>query len=162
MGDVLISELERAFEDEKARKETIEKRGLGVLTSASAFITTIFAVAAAISDKRDWPAAAAALLVGGACMLLLSGALGLYCSATPRAYLRIDPRSMLKMASASEWSLEGDDAVRQFSLARIHILRQWTAKNQTTARVLAVAVGVELLGVCLASGSLLALVAQKA
>jgi hypothetical protein len=161
MGDVLVSELGRAFEDEKARKETIEKRGLGVLTSASAFITTIFAIAAAISDKRDWPVAATVLLASGASMLLLSGTLGLYCSAAPRAYLRIDPRSMLKMAAPSEWGLEGDDAVRQFALARVHILRQWTAKNQSTAWVLTAAVCVELLGVCLSSSSLLSLVAHK-
>jgi len=161
MGDVLVSELSRAFEEEKARKETIEKRGLGVLTSASAFITTIFAVAAAVSDKRDWPASATVLLISGACLLLLSGGLGLYCSAAPRAYLRIDPRSLLTLAAPLQWGLEGDDASRQFALARVHILRQWTAKNQSTAKVLATAVFVELIGVFLSSSSLLPLVAHK-
>ena len=150
VGAVVDSTLDDLIANERAKKSSMETRGLAVITSSGTLVTLLLALSA-LATKADGFAPTTTerwlLLLGGAAFVVAAAG-GLF-SHAPTNYLDIDPQSLAQMAQAEVWSTVGEDAALAIALGRIAVLNDMRRRTEIKARVLVTATVCEVLAVLL-------------
>jgi hypothetical protein len=139
---------------EDARKESLEKRGLSLITSSGALVTVLFGLAAFVTDSDDFklPDSANVLL---SLALIAFFASGLFAIATnfPMNYEEVEP-SELRTAIKERWEDTQRVAERETSFTRIKVLLSARRQNGRKASLLFVSIVAQVAGVGFVAASL--------
>jgi hypothetical protein len=137
---------------ERARKASLESRGLAVITSSGTLVTLLLGLAALITKGTEFRLTEAErwLLAAAALLFVLAGAIGIVCNA-PARYLQIEPGSLTGLLSPEAWTLEGTSARRELTAAKLAELADARRRNEWKARLLAGAMAVQGAAIILAA-----------
>ena len=152
VGEALVPFLDDQMSTERARKSSLEARGIAVVSTSGALVTLLLGVVAAARGPQGFAVAlpVRAVLVAAMALFIAASLLGIYVNA-PSGYFDVDPGGLRVLATPANWIRPGDEARRQLTAARVETLVKARSRNQVKARVLLLAVGAEAVGVGLAA-----------
>jgi hypothetical protein len=135
---------------ERARKDLLPERAMRVITTCGALVTLLLALSAFITQADEFvlPHLSQWLLSGAAAMFVVAAVLAIAAS-RPSMYLQLDPASLQTLVAERTWEAPGIRAAREVTVAQLVELSDTRARNQRRARLIAVALGIEVLGVLL-------------
>lgn len=138
--------------DERVRKDSLESRGVGIMTSSGTLVTLLLALSAVVTQAKDYRPSGSVLtlLAISAIVFVMAAALSTY-NNSPARYLEIDASSLRTLTAAGTWDAAGSEARRQIAAARLEILRNWQEVNQSRARILTFAMFLEIAGILVAA-----------
>jgi hypothetical protein len=150
VGEVCRDLLDDQFGVESAKKESLETRGLAVITTSGTLVTLLLALASVITKTGGLtPSLGPRLLLLAALVaFVISATLGIYCNA-PLHMKELDPGSLGGLTDEDVWMEPGYHAQRELSLAQLEILATQRGANEIKARVLLMAASVEVAAVLL-------------
>ncbi|TCC40840.1 hypothetical protein [Kribbella speibonae] len=159
-GDALRGELQETMAAERAKKSTVEAKGLSVISTSGALLTILlgFAALVGLRDGERPSSTVVLVLTVGMALLALACLLGIACN-LPGRYLELQPESLLSMTPVSVWREDGADARRELSLAHLEIITQWRRLNEIRGWMLLVAILLEVLGIFVVGGAVVAVAA---
>jgi hypothetical protein len=148
--------------EERARKTSIEQRGVGVITTSGALVTLLFGLSAlatksqsfVLSDPARWTLLIAVVLFLAASVLGLATNWAL-------SYFEVTVPSMRTLVEPEGWSEEATEAARQAAEARVDIIESFRSNNQMKGWMLRAAMGVEILAVATLAVSVAIVLAQR-
>jgi hypothetical protein len=125
-ADAILGLIDAQLAEERARKGSLEARGLALITSSGAFVTVTLGIAALVDSKAGYslPETAQDSLVLGAVFLLIAAVLGVMCN-LPLDYDEPKPDSMQdRLREYGHLSLfEGQKAVADSQTASLKAAR---------------------------------------
>ncbi|HEU5062846.1 MAG TPA: hypothetical protein VFT79_06805 [Solirubrobacterales bacterium] len=129
------------------RKESIEKRGLAVITSSGTIVSLLFGLVAVLTgvEKYELPAGAEPWL-GCALAGFITATLAGIVTNVPLHYQAVEPDE-LKKAVKSHWSDAPEVAEQRVAATEIKVLASAQRKNSIKGWVLVVAVSAQLFAV---------------
>lgn len=136
--------LQDQLTEERSTKSSLEARAVGVITSAGALVTLIFALAALVTKSATYELPDSARMVLGATLLVfVAAAVVAIIAARPGSYQEVSNSSLQAIATQEAMSapaLQGEAEIANI-LARI--IERARQKNGVKARFLRVAVALE-------------------
>jgi hypothetical protein len=138
--------------EERARKTSLEQRGIAVITTSAGLGTLLFGFAALTSSKKALPPDAKDLLIAALALFVFAAVGGLITN-FPRRYAEADVKAMGKRVSYEEWhDPHVAEAYRSNARLNYHIVRHARKVNRNKALTLWAAFACELLAlVCVAA-----------
>jgi hypothetical protein len=139
------------IDEQEARKESIEKRGLAVVTTSGTIVSLLFGLVAVLTgaDKYELPSGAEPWLggaLGAFAVALLAGIV----TNVPLLYLGVEPKE-LRHAIDSFWNDSSDTAEKRVAATHVKILARAKALNAAKGWILVGAYCAQLVAVvCLA------------
>jgi hypothetical protein len=149
-----------ALNQEYARKQSLEQRGLAVITTAGTLVSLIFGFAVFAGAKAlDLPTGTKFLLGFGLGFFLLSAIFGLRINRPLRNYYApVAVRSLRHAVEPDNWIGSAVEASRKVSEYRVSELDAWRNGNGIKANALHRAVMAETAGVALITGGIMVLI----
>jgi hypothetical protein len=148
VGDVLNQLLVSELESERKKKDTLENRGLAIISTSGILATLLLSLAGALVKLGEVHVTRVALVstIVAAGLFTLAAILGVIVN-LPLRYVEIEPESLCSMTSQTAWALPGGSASRQIAVAQINVLSDWRVMSRLKARVLVTAALAETLAV---------------
>jgi hypothetical protein len=130
-----------------SRKDSLEQRGLAVVTTSGALVTLLFGLVAVLTDVTDFalPNAARPWLYSALGLFFLA-ALGALLTNAPLRYVTVKPED-LREAARTRWEDSAKAAHRKVFITRVNVMADTKRKNDLKGRVLLAAMAAEVLAV---------------
>ncbi len=162
-GPLVADYIKEQVEREDARKESLEKRGIGVITTAGALVTLLFGLAALstqASQTFELPSSAAVFLAISVVFFFGAALLGILTN-VPLVVrgLRLEG---VRAAVKSDWAQLEPDIRRNEALTNLDILESAKERNHVKAVLLFWAMGLEVLAVVMVGAAVGIVVAPLA
>ncbi len=156
VGAAASTFIDAELDTERDRKSSLESRGLGVITTSGTLVTLLFALAALVTQVSGFSPTnlTRSFLAGAAIFFVVAAVFGIWCN-TPIPYFQVDPASLVVLVEPSTWIEDGVDARRELAAARLAELADSRARNESKARLLAIAVVGEVLGIAMTATGIL-------
>jgi hypothetical protein len=151
--------IEAELAAEAARKQSMEQRGLGVITTAGALLTLLLAMLSAepFEQLRAVPATRAFLVVA-ATLLALAEIAGLAAN-VPLGYRHFGVDDLAEMVGERGWREPADVAEWRVAQSRADFVAVNRRKNLLKARLIQCAFTLEVLAICAIAAALVSLAA---
>lgn len=135
--------------EERARKASLEQRGLAVITSSGTIVALLFGLTAVATKAQSFqlPPAAAMPLAMAALAFVVAAILGLGVNWTAY-YTEVEPEGLLGLQD-EDWAGDEADAAKAVAVAWTKIVEGARPKNNAKANVLRTAMIAELGGIVL-------------
>jgi len=133
--------------DQNARKNSIEQRGIAVVTTSGALVSLLFGLTAVLTGARHYhlPAAAKPWLSAAMAAFVL-GAIGGIVTNLPLFYIGVRP-SELRSAVKKRWHDSVEDAEQRVAATQVKVLARAKTLNTVKGFVLFGAIGAEVAAV---------------
>jgi hypothetical protein len=149
--------IEAELQAETARRQSMEQRGLGVITTSGALLTLLLALLSARPFARlQEDAAAAGFLIASATLLGLAEAAGLAAN-LPLGYRFFGVDDLAEMVSESGWREGPGVAEWRIAQSRAAFVAVNRRKNRIKATFIRCALGFEVLALCAIAAALVSL-----
>jgi len=158
--DVYAAMISDALGREYDRKQSLEQRGLAVITTAGTLVSLIFGFAVFAGAKAiHLPLAAKVLLGLGLAAFLLAAVFGLQINRPLGSYYApVAVKDLREAVKPGNWTGEPVEAARQIAVFQVSELDSWRNGNGIKANALHRAVAAETAGVALITAGILALI----
>ena len=139
--------MEAELADQRTNKTSLEQRGVAVVTTSGVLVTLLFAMAAVVTKRENFqlPTAAEPWLYAALASFVLAAACGLLAT-VPLRYKGAAGAALHKVA-VEKWDDSARVALRRVTVTRIKILASYRRGNNLKGRILAFAIGLEMLAV---------------
>lgn len=147
-GSTVYSEyIKDQIAEQEARKESIEKRGLAVITTAGTIVSLLFGLVAVLTgtDKYTLPSGAEPWL-GGALIAFVVAALAGIVTNMPLLYLAVEVPELRRLID-DFWSDKPEVAEKRVAATQLKVLTRAKSLNATKGWILVGAIATELVGV---------------
>lgn len=144
--DELITAL---LTEERERKQSIEQRGLAVVTSSGTLATLLFGLAALVteSDSFQLPDSAKTFLIAAVMSFGFAGVLAIFTN-KPLRYAEPGRDWLMKLVAPQVWDRTTRAlAARRAAEARIQSIVSFRDKNKEKVRLLTAAITLQVIGV---------------
>jgi hypothetical protein len=146
-GERLSAFVETELAKEEARRESIEKRGLSVVTVAAGILGLVSALHGVSGTGRgDQPSHVGHVLLTASAVLVVAGTIAGAMTNAPRRYRLIDPEELLASAPTL-WQQSPDATDRALFASNLTFLRDAQRTNDARARFLFAALTLSGLGI---------------
>jgi hypothetical protein len=147
-GLVYVELLKEELQEERARKTSLEQRGLSVITSSGTLVTLLFALAAVVTGSKSFSGVdrAPKVLLVIALALFIIAALGGILTNWPLGYGEPNPSDLTRLI-ATEWSSSVQEATAATAEARADVIGVAKSRNDLKATALVAAMVAEVLAV---------------
>jgi len=148
---VYLEYVKEQVTEQDERKDSIEKRGLAVITSSGTIVSLLFALVAILTgvDKYELPNGAEPWLGIALGAFAISSLAGILTNA-PLRYRSVEA-SELRKATRKFWGDSPDKAEKRVAVTEVEVLETAKSINTIKAWILVAAIGFQLLAViCLA------------
>jgi uncharacterized membrane protein (DUF106 family) len=137
------------YDAEADRKNSLEQRGIGVITTSGTLVTLVFALVAVVIGGEHFRLPHEAhiplyLAIG----FFIAAILTAIFTNVPRKFQRVDPNELDTVVKTSRWADSSSDAIRNVAATRLTELKSAQQRNQQTAKVLMVAMLCEVIAIC--------------
>lgn len=142
----LISE---QLEEERARKQSLEQRGLAVVTSSGTLVTLLFALAALVTKPETFqlPPDSKKYLAVAVGAFAIAGVLGIFTN-KPLRYEEPSTDWLRSLTAPTIWNNASEAiAARRAAESRVNTIDSFRSKNVQKVRLLAFAIGLEVVAV---------------
>ena len=148
VGDAFSQLISDQLVEERARKTSLEQRGVGVITTSGALVTLLFGLSALVSNNQQWvlPDYVRPILALAVLLFLVASVLGLATNWT-LSYIEVESVGMRDLATPGHWQTVPAEAARLAAEARIDIIEGFRSKDEIKAWVLRAAIGAEIAAV---------------
>ena len=159
-NEIYSAVITTALDQEYTRKQSLEQRGLAVITTAGTLVSLIFGFAVFAGTRAiHLPLGAKLLLGAGLVAFLLAAVFGLRINRPLSTYYAPVAVSSLRRAVEPEnWTGDGIEASRRVAEYRVSELDSWRNGNGLKANALHRAVAAETAGVALIAAGILVLI----
>ena len=142
--------LEDQIADERERRESLESRGAGVITTGGVIVSLVVGVAAAFTDpsKVDVPHVSLVLTYVALTSLLVAAVLAI-AVVLPTKYQGVDPMSFVRLLEEHWWNAPLGPTDRRTAEAQLSVLISTRRANRDKAILLSFALGAEAIAVVL-------------
>lgn len=139
---------------ERARKASIEARGLSVITTSGALVTLLFALGSLVSgaDSHELPTGARWLLIS-ALFLFLGAAIGGIVANFPLRYREVAIPALRSLTQPELWNRAGQSGTRRLAEAAVNVLERARDTNAYKVRALLVGLVLEVGAVVAVAGA---------
>lgn len=147
-GSTVYSEyIQDQIAEQEARKESIEKRGLAVITTTGTIVSLLFGLVAVLTgtDKYTLPSGAE-LWLGGALIAFVLAALAGIVTNMPLLYLAVEVPELRRLID-DFWSDEPEVAEKRVAATQLKVLTRAKSLNATKGWILVGAIAIELAGI---------------
>lgn len=141
--------------EERARKQSLEQRGLAVITSSGTMVTLLFALAALVTNDDDFVISGSSkfLLAGAATSFSVAAVLAIFIQ-KPLLYQEPGIRWLRTVTSASVWdTVSATTASRRAAEARVNSIESFRQKNLQKVRLLTAALSFEAAAIAFVVGT---------
>jgi hypothetical protein len=147
--------------EERARKNSLEQRGVAVITSAGALVTLLFGLTALATKAANYilPDLGRVLLVGAGVLFLLAGVLAIAVNWAV-SYSEVTPEGLRDLQSA-DWSGDESAAAKEVVAAWTDIIEVARSKNGQKGRYLRAAMLSELVALTLVAAAVVVVLATR-
>jgi hypothetical protein len=147
--EVYADYIKDEYEAEDARKNSLEQRGIGVITTSGALVTLVFAlVAVVIGGEHFRLPSEAHIPLYCALGFFIAAVLTAIWTNVPRSFQRVDPTYLDDVVNADRWDDSASDALRNVAATRLEELKSAQTRNQQTAKLLIFAMWCEVFAIC--------------
>jgi hypothetical protein len=160
-GDIYETFIESTLEYERARKASLEQRGLSIVSSSGVLITLLLGFATFVRGKNDLiaPLPPRILLAAGLVAFLIAILLGLAVNQPLSKYYEPVPvQSLRRAVEPSNWKLDATEAARRVSERRVEEIDTWRDGNGRKATRLYVAGISQAVGIVFVAGAVLVII----
>jgi hypothetical protein len=142
---------------EEKRRDSLEARGLSVITVSGTLVTLLLAFTALVTKRQEWTLGSPAreLLIAAVAAFLLSAVLAISTYA-PRSIRMTDAVDLAETLPAL-WSKGADFARQKTTATRLEELRLCQTVNDWKARALLAAIAVQVIAVMLVAAAVIAI-----
>ncbi len=153
-GPVYAALITEQLAEERARKASIEARGLSVVTTSGALVTLLFGLGSLISgvDGFSLPDSGKWLLLGALAAFLLAAVAAIVAN-FPLRYREVSVRGLRKLIAPEWWGNVEPAASRRAAEARLNVLERARSTNAFKVNALLAAMIVEVLAVVLVAAA---------
>lgn len=153
-GSVYAALIAEQLAEERARKASIEARGLSVITTSGALVTLLFGLGSLISGVEGYalPVAGSWLLLGALAAFLLA-ALAAIVANFPLRYREVSVGGLRRLTAPEWWTNTEPAAARRAAEARLNVLERARSTNAFKATALIAAMVVEVIAVVLVAAA---------
>ena len=148
-GNVYGALISEQLTQERARKASIEQRGITIVTSSGALVTLLFALPALATKAQATyvlPEPARWLLVACVALFILASLAGLATN-FPMAYREVTGKAFDKLVTPEAWTKDKTAADRRAAAARVAMIKSGRTINRAKAWFLIVGLFFEVLAV---------------
>jgi hypothetical protein len=146
--DVYAPLVENQLEEERARKTSLEQRGVAVISTSGVLVSFLFGLAAVVTNAKnfDLPGAARVLLVVTVALFVLAAVGGLV-SNWPLNYHQVQIANLHRLVSKENWNAPPRIAAQRVAESQVFILERARKLNALKARTLLAALITQILAV---------------
>lgn len=131
--------------EERARKSSIEQRGLALVSTSAALVTALLALAGLITKRSDFHLTVAAeITLSSAALLLVGGAAAAVLTNAPRGYDEVSDPHLTEMTLEGPWYKDAGEAARLVANLRREVVASARSQNQRKAKWLLAAIALEV------------------
>jgi hypothetical protein len=136
--------------EERARKTSIEQRGVGVVTTSGVLVTLLFGLSALATSSPSYklPDPARWTLLFAVVLFLVASVLGLITN-WALGYTEVTTNGMRQLVEPEQWLEGSPEAARQSAEARVDIIEGFRTNNQMKGWILRAAMGLQILAVAM-------------
>jgi hypothetical protein len=156
----IIDLVKEEITGQQSRKASLEQRGIAVITTAGTLVTLLLALAALVTStsvNMVLPPLAHNLLLGSLLSFVLAALLGLAVNA-PVPYPMVEPKDVVKGVENKEWEGSNLVAERRAVRWRAMLLPDMHDMNQLKAKILALAIGAEVIAIIFTAATIWAVI----
>jgi hypothetical protein len=124
----------------------MEARGTSIISTSGVLVTLLLGFATLVTKANDYklPTSANWLLIGAGCLFVVAAVFGIAAN-SPIPYVRTEPESLVELIAPTEWQLDGSEADRQLTHARLKELMDARIRNGFKAWLVVVGLCFEIL-----------------
>lgn len=132
--------------EERARKSSIEQRGLAVVSTSAGLVTVLLALAGLITKRSDFHLTVASeVLLSIAALLLVAGAVAAVLTNVPRGYDEVSDAHLTEITAEGAWHKQDiGEAARLVADLRREVVASARSQNQQKAMWLLAAIALEV------------------
>lgn len=136
--------------EERDTKESLERRGLAVITTSGVLVSLLFALGAIVTDSPDFslPLGSRRALIAALVAFVVAGICGVMCN-VPRLYPEGASESLYRLTSRETWEARHAIGSRRAARLNVAILTHAREVNSKKAKWLRRAMVVEVVAVAL-------------
>jgi hypothetical protein len=144
-GDVYGPLILEQLTEERARKSSIEQRGLAVVSTSAGLVTALLALAGLITKRSDFHLTVASeVLLSIAALLLVAGAAAAVLTNAPRGYAEVSDAQLTEVTAEDAWYKDAGEAARVVGDLRREVVASARCQNQRKAKWLLAAIALEV------------------
>lgn len=148
-GDIYAAFVTERLADQEARKESVERRGMAVVTTSGTLVSLLFGLVAFITDDDGFriDAVGEAILLLGLVCFVAAAVLGLLTN-LPRDYTNIDPTDAFGSDALKQyWNDDRAAAHMRLTATRVGMVATAQTRNEEKAQLLLKAMIAEVVAV---------------
>ena len=159
-GPVIADLIAKEVEASRAKAASVQARGLAVISSSGTLVTLLFGLAALATKAQNFalPAATKLPLYLAAGFLALAAFVAILTNA-PRKRDAIPTSTLRPLLEETLWNAPAVQAQRQVAMSQLTVFESERKVNVQMARLLQVAIGLELAGIVCVVGAVITLIA---
>ena len=150
----LISE---QLQEERARKASLEQRGLAVISTSGVIVSLVFAVTAGLLDNAVLPPVGKLFVVAALAFFIGACVMGIATN-IPRTYREVEPEGLKQLLERERWQSTLEVGRRRSAEARVGIYQSARSVTNTKARFLLLAIALEVSAVVFLAGAITAVI----
>jgi hypothetical protein len=139
--------------EERARKSSIEQRGLAVVSTAAGLVTALLALAGLITKRSDFHLSVVSeALLSIAALLLVAAAAAAVLTNAPRGYDEVSDAHLAEITAEVAWYKDVGEGARLVADLRRELVASARSQNQRKAKSLLAAIALEVVAtMCVAA-----------
>lgn len=148
-GSAYSSLIKEQLEQERARKQSLEQRGLAVVTSSGTLVTLLFAVGALATEAKglQLPQDSRVLMILALLFFAGAGILGILTN-RPDIYLEVETEWLRKTLNPIAWGYKDVPlGMRRSAEARVRSIESFRERNPKKVKLLVGAIACEVIAV---------------
>ena len=153
-GSVYAALITEQLVEERARKASIEARGLSVITTSGALVTLLFGLGSLVSGVEGYtlPTVGRWFLLGALGAFLLAAAAGIVAN-FPLRYREVSVAGLRRLTAPEWWTNAEPAAARRAAEARLNVLERARSTNAFKVNALIAAMVIEVIAVVLVAAA---------
>lgn len=159
-GQLYADLIQEQLVEERARKDSLERRGLVVLGTSAVSLAILLLSSVLWSGDFLGPEVADIALVGASASALLTAVIASLFTNWPRRYAEPAPDELLRLTEERFWAGRTSIASKRLAELRIKVLTSARINNSGKERALRMAMLAQVIGASLAAALTVAFVAQ--
>ncbi|MFC8081080.1 hypothetical protein ACFUN8_36740 [Streptomyces sp. NPDC057307] len=157
-GDVIGEFISAQLDVVRARRASLEARGLAVITSSGALVTLQLALVTLLPQAPEAPHPAGRALIAASTVSFLAATIGGVFSNLPRKAFHVSPQSLLPHISPDFWDASEKEARKAITTIQLKVLISAERTTRVKARTVLISFCCEMAGIsCLTAAVMLTL-----